>query len=161
MLKPGMTPVKHQSGFTLIEVLISMVIVSIGVLGLAGIQLTGLRNNQSSFFRTQATQLAYDITDRMRANPPGLDNGDYNNQAATADDCEANVCTSAQMAGYDLAQWNQAIQALPLGAGTVCVDSTPATAACDDTGESYVIRVSWDDGRTGAANQQFLMSFEP
>ena len=57
-----------NTGFTLIEVLIAMIILAVGLLGLAGLQATSLRNNQSAYNRSVATQLAYDIADRMRAN---------------------------------------------------------------------------------------------
>ena len=57
-----------NTGFTLIEVLIAMIVLAVGLLGLAGLQATSLRNNQSAYNRIKATQLAYDIADRMRAN---------------------------------------------------------------------------------------------
>jgi hypothetical protein len=55
---------------------------------------------------------------------------------------------------------------LPLGVGTICLDSTPATAACDGAGDAYVIRVTWDDNRSGAAdvndpNENIVLSFRP
>ena len=59
---------KKNTGFTLIEVLIAMIVLAVGLLGLAGLQATSLRNNQSAYNRIKATQLAYDIADRMRAN---------------------------------------------------------------------------------------------
>ena len=59
----------HRSrGFTLVEVLVALVVLSIGLLGVAALQLTSLRSNHSSAMRSQATFLAYDIIDRMRAN---------------------------------------------------------------------------------------------
>ena len=58
----------RQSGFSLLEVLIAIVVTSIGLLGLAAMQATGLRNNHSAYHRSQATVLAYDIADRMRSN---------------------------------------------------------------------------------------------
>ena len=61
-----------NAGFTLIEVLIAMLVLAVGLLGLAGLQATSLRNNQSAYNRSQATQLAYDIADRMRANSAGI-----------------------------------------------------------------------------------------
>ncbi len=157
---------KNLAGFTLVEVLISLLVLAFGILGLASLQLFGLRNNQTALFRSQATQMAYDITDRIRANPNGLDNGRYNNQAATNNDCVANSCTPTQMAGFDLAQWNAALQTLPLGAGVVCIDSSPddgtvGADACNNTGSAYAIKIWWDDGRTGTASQRFVMSLQP
>jgi len=59
---------KKHKGFTLIEVLVSMIVLAIGLLGLAGLQMSSLRNNLSAYHRSQATQLAYDMADRMRTN---------------------------------------------------------------------------------------------
>lgn len=179
---------KFKRGFTLIEILISMVIVAIGLLGLAGMQLQGLQNNQRSFFRTQATQFASDMSDRMRSNPNALTVvlgvppiagaiGGFNNRIPAlplAVDCLVAICTSSEMAEYDLDQWNTSLASrlgLPLGVGVVCIDSTPAdgsvavggavTDDCDDTGFTYVIKVWWDDSKSGNASQRFVMSIEP
>ncbi|MCX7101946.1 MAG: type IV pilus modification protein PilV, partial [Methylobacter sp.] len=62
---------KQTAGFTLIEVLIAMLVLAVGLLGLAGLQATSLKSNQSAYNRSQATQLAYDLADRMRANVAG------------------------------------------------------------------------------------------
>jgi type IV pilus assembly protein PilV len=163
--------IARRQGFTLIEVLVSLLVLAFGILGLASLQLFGLRNNQSALNRSQATQMAYDIADRMRSNPGGFDNGRYNKQAATNNDCEANSCTPTQMAGYDLAQWNAQIQTLPMGAGVVCIDSTPndgsvavdgtVTDNCDNSGTVYAVKVWWDDDRVGQALQRFVMSVQP
>lgn len=155
---------KTNAGFTLIEVLVAMVVLALGLLGLAAVQTTSLRNNQSAYFRSQATQLAYDITDRMRTNKLG----NYNNQAETTNNCEANACTPAQMAGYDLQRWNAelALQ-LPAGEGVVCIDDSPTDGTsktahqCIGSGNTYAVKIWWDDDRDGAANQKFTMSFQP
>ena len=154
-----------NSGFTLIEVLIAMLVLAVGLLGLAGLQATSLRNNQSAYHRSQATQLAYDIADRMRSNKPA---SNYNNQAATNDDCITNTCTPSQMAGYDLKEWNdQLTLLLPSGEGVVCLDNTPVDGTsktahnCDGAGSTYAIKIWWDDSRSGAASQRFIVSFQP
>ncbi len=59
------------NGFTLVEALVALLAPSIGLLGVAGLQLSGLRNNLSAAWRSQATYLSYDIIDRMRANRDG------------------------------------------------------------------------------------------
>jgi len=61
-------PSLHSTGMTLVEVLVALVVISVGLLGIAALQITSLRNSQESFLRTQATALADDIIDRMRAN---------------------------------------------------------------------------------------------
>src|SRR6185295_1538044 len=68
---------RRSRGFTMIEVLVSLVVLSIGLLGVAALQLTSLRSNHSSAMRSQATFLAYDIIDRMRANRAAAIAGKY------------------------------------------------------------------------------------
>ncbi|MGZ8216463.1 type IV pilus modification protein PilV [Methylomagnum sp.] len=185
----------HASGgFTLLEVLISVVVLSIGLLGLAGLHMTALRNNQNSYFRSVATQLAYEMADRMRANVTGVSAGSYDKANGTNDDCEAAACTSAQMAGYDIMQWRNALTnqlpntrtadaadrlrtGLPGSAmGVVCIDSTPddgtapasyaslGSAGCDGVGDNrqgpYAIKIWWDDTRSGAQGQRFVITVD-
>lgn len=161
-----------QSGFTLIEILVAVVILSIGLLGLAGLQVNALRNDQSAFMRTQATILAYDLADRMRANTNAITSGFYNPaNAATTASCTTTVgCTAQEMAQTDLQGWLDGISAyLPAGEGWVCIDSTPddgtgsATPACDGVGSQFVIKVWWDDDRDGTAPTEplFTTSFQP
>jgi len=156
-----------QIGFTLIEVLIAVVVLSIGLLGLAGLQTTGLHSNHSANLRTQATLLAYDMTDRMRTNGAGAGSagGSYNNPTPTDRSCAwdgsaPTACTPQQMAEHDAWEWNAAIvQALPQGVGVVCLDSTPEDGgdadsngavdsteyACDNSGSLSVVKLWWVD----------------
>lgn len=107
-------PGRHQSGLSLIEVLITVVLVSIGLLGLAGLQLTSVRNSNSSGERFIATTLAQDILDRMRAN--------RSNAADYALAMAANPAAGA-VAGNDLDIWMDTLQAtLPDGDGSIEVD---------------------------------------
>ena len=136
----------NNTGFTLIEVLIAMLVLAVGLLGLAALQATGLKNNLSAYSRSQATQLAYDMSDRMRAN-----RADSQNLAAStyvtvvpADavakaNCEqvANTCSVADMAENDLFIWNNAITTvLPMGLGTIALN-----------GSIFTITINWDDNR--------------
>ncbi len=160
---------KTNAGFTLIEVLIAMVVLAVGLLGLAAVQTTSLKNNQSAYFRSQATQLAYDMTDRMRSNKLGVAAGNYNLGSAGAKDCELNTCTPAEMAGDDITKWNAALLALPSGEGVVCLDSSPdlspgtskTTHACDGKGSAYAVKIWWDDNRADSLGKPFVMSFQP
>ncbi len=118
--------IKHSKGFTLIEVLVSMVILSIGVLGLGVLQLAAMQNTQGGYLRSQATILAYDIIDSMRANTPAVSGGDYGITFAaatpTAVDCRGLVadCSTAQMATADLNRWRTVLgNYLPAGSGQV------------------------------------------
>lgn len=153
-------------GTTLIEVLVSLLILSIGLLGMVGLQTVSLRNTQTAYQRTQATLLTADIMERMRANPQGLNAGSYNNAGASLSAACLSVtgCSAAALALHDVAEWQAAVaSALPAGAGVVCLDSspedgTPASPACDGAGNVYAIKVWWDDNRDGTASQQLAVS---
>lgn len=158
--------INQYNGFTLIEVLIAMVILAFGLLGLAGLQAASLNNNQSAYNRSQATQLAYDMADRIRANLDDAGNGTASTyitqDPATATeqtDCQPtgtppfpSTCTTADLAVNDLFLWNQAISnTLPNGSGTIVVN-----------GSVFSITINWDDNRDGAVNAadpNFQMSF--
>ena len=103
----------QQSGFSLLEVLIALLILAVGLLGLAALQNMGLRLNSQSYERTQATILIDDMIDRMRANSAGVTAGDYNavvpvltNTPPTATNCETTACaTTSAVASYDANRW--------------------------------------------------------
>lgn len=129
-----------QSGFTLLEVLVAMLVLSIGLLGLAGLMASSMRNNQSAYHSTQATWLAYDILDRIRANRAGALAGAYN--AANALGSPAACSTAApagSIAAQDIGGWKNTIAcALPEGDGSITV--TPANRRVS-------ITVQWNDSR--------------
>jgi len=154
---------------TLIEILVSLLILAIGMLGMAGLQTVSLRNTQSAYQRTQAAILSTDIVERVRANLQGVEGGNYNNAAGafTAACNSLAGCTAAQMAANDVAEWKQALAAaLPEGEGTLCNDSTPedgtpAAPACDGVGDLFAIKIWWDSDRDGTPENLFSMSFQP
>jgi type IV pilus assembly protein PilV len=169
-LPPAAPRSVRAAGFTLVEVLVSILVLSIGLLGLARLQAVALRHNHSAHLRSQATLLAYDMADRMRANLQALRDGRYHlPSAAASPNClTTSGCTAAQMAAHDTYEWSLAVaQSLPQGQGVICVDSSPAdgasaaSPACSGTGEVYAIKVWWDDTRSGAATQQFVVSLAP
>lgn len=150
---------RSQSGFSLIEVLVSALILAIGLVGVAGLQAMSLKNNQSAYMRSQASALAYDLADRMRTNVAGANAGYYDpaNAAVRASCSTAVGCGPQQLAQNDISQWNAELAGnLPMGTGFVCIDSTPydgasvAAPACDGTGTLYAVKVWWDDNRDGA-----------
>jgi len=133
------------------EVLIALLILSIGLLGLASLQTNGLRSNQMARMRTTATQLAYDIADRMRANPAGVDAQNYVIATSDADpvipsgeNCENNTCTTSQMATYDLSQWRGAVGSLPGGTSAI-VRTVTGTII------THAITIYWDEYRQGVS----------
>ncbi|HTW75536.1 MAG TPA: type IV pilus modification protein PilV [Steroidobacteraceae bacterium] len=128
-------------GFTLIEVLIALVILSIGLLGVAKLVTGAVHADDSAYMRGQATQLAYELLDMMRANRPGAIAGYYTDPAAYAN-CANVACSDQTVAALDLYNWqNELAVALPSGTGTVIMN----TDAFNDT--TATITVSWDDSQ--------------
>ena len=125
-----------QSGFTLLEVMIAVLILGIGLLGLAHLQITSLKHNQSAEFRSQASVLAADMLDRMRANRFAAQNGNY------AIDIDADPPNSTDtIADADIAQWLQQITAvLPQGDGEISCNAF-------DPDEPFIcdVTVSWTE----------------
>jgi len=141
--------IKSSKGFALFEVLVAVVVLSVGLLGLAGLQVTGQRNNHSAYLRSQAVFFAYDMVDRMRANMQGVTAGDYNSISGIPADpgCISAGCTPAQLAQYDAHQWNTLMaQELPLGQGTV---EGPGVGAMVGPGNEITVTVMWDDDHSG------------
>ena len=148
MLPSRLNPIPPR-GFTMIEVLVSVLIMAVGLLGLAGLQATGLRANLNTYMRSQAALLAYDMADRMRANKAGVDAGNYDAIVTTPTDpgCSSDekgvdviACSAAQMAQYDAYRWRTDIAALlPGGVGTVT--NPPAAGSCNAT--DSLISVAW------------------
>jgi len=101
-------------GFTLIEALVALIVLSIGLLGIAGMQISGLRANQSAASRTQASYLADDIADRMRANYTAARNGEY-------DVALGGTKSGTTPAQLDVQAWVAELATLPGGKGSVAV----------------------------------------
>ena len=101
---------RAQSGMTLVEVLVTLVLISVGLLGVAALQLTTLKSNQESYVRSQATMLAADMLDRMRSNQSGFNAGNYDmaNDATGFDQAGA----AGTVAAADIAAWQAAINRL-------------------------------------------------
>lgn len=141
LTETSLSTTRAQTGFTLLEVLIAIVVLSIGLLGLAGLQSTGMRNNHDAYARTQGVALANDMADRIRANMTGFNAGNYDNTAAFSASCENNTgCNPQAMAQHDTFRWQQALTALPSGQGDVAV-----------AGGLVTVTVRWDNTRTGVA----------
>jgi type IV pilus assembly protein PilV len=156
-------------GFTLLEVLVALVVLSVGLLGLAGLQLTSVTNTRDAYYRTQAITLSYDIADRMRANLDALTTYDASTNTTPVAACRTTSgCSTANMANDDLALWRQAIAALPAGEGIVCIDSTPNDGAsvsspgCDAAGAQFAVKVWWNNDRSATnANERLTTVFVP
>lgn len=126
---------QQQKGFSLIEVLVTMVIISFGLLGIAGVIVNALKNNNSSYARTQASVLANDIIDRMRANRTTAETAPFAYNLALG----APLPTAGNaVVVNDLTEWRTALAAaMPSGTGSVAMaNATQVTVV-----------VQWDDSR--------------
>jgi len=152
--QPYSQPHSPNYGFTLLEVLIAIVVLSFGLLGLAGIQAVGIKNTYDANARTLAIQQAYDMADRIRANAIGATAGAYDTITTTipADPgCITSGCSATQLRDYDQRFWNTNNQnMLPSGMGTVAVAVDAGGAATVIPNKQYLITVMWDEARTGA-----------
>ncbi len=124
--------------------LIALIVLSLGLLGMASLQITGLRSLSMGKTRTQVTYLAYEMADRIRANPVGAQNGHYDGTAVitTIINCEGqeNACEPASMAQFDMSQWAQGLTQVPGGTGQIASNEP----------SRYIITVRWDEEMRGA-----------
>ncbi|NNG11720.1 MAG: type IV pilus modification protein PilV [Halobacteria archaeon] len=126
-------------GFGLIEVLVAVLILSIGLLGLASLQTNGMRFNHTSYLRTQATVLAYDIVDAMRANRGAAGKSETALGGAYQTNYTDGPPTGSLIAEADLRNWKTLLTTLlPTGRGQV-----------SQNGRLFTINVEWTE-RGGA-----------
>ena len=138
---------RHSArGFTLIEVLVAVVVISIGLLGVARLLLAAVKANDSAYFRSQAADLAYSILDAMRANrgyamtSPGYTVALGQDETSPGFTCDASVCTPTQLAQYNLYKWKQQLAAaLPSGDGAISFNPNSSGLP------TATITVQWDD----------------
>jgi len=144
----------------MIEILVTLFILAIGLLGLAGLLFEGMRNNQGSYLRTQASILAYDMADRMRANRAEAQGGSYGGfstatiQSTTLPACtgQAAGCTPSDQVTVDQVEWTLQVQGtggdmamLPGGVGTIAHDAASGI---------YTVTIQWDEAsRAGDAGE--------
>lgn len=141
----------RAAGYTLLEVLVALVVLSIGLLGLGLLQATSLQDNTKAYLRSIAVVRAYDMADRMRTNMVAVQAGDYDSPpgSAPSQSCltDAAGCTPAQMAAIDQWNWGQRLAVeLPGGNGVITnLGTTPAV---------FQVDVRWQEtGDEGAAGQ--------
>ncbi len=137
----------HAIGFTLVEVLVSIVILALGLLGLASLQGISLKNNQDAFLFSQANALAYEMSDRIKANRLEWIVAIPAPAAACVDGCNSSgaSCTATQMAAYDYCYWQQkAIATLSTGATAVITASPKAgSTTCTGGASSLCLTMTW------------------
>ena len=123
--------IKKQNGITLIEVMISVFVAAIGVLGVAALQMNSIKFNHMANTRSHATMLAYDIIDRMRANRQQALAGAYDTEL------KDNPPTGKSIADADIATWlNELSGNLPSGDGSI-----------ESDGSTFTVTVQWDESR--------------
>ncbi|WP_198262664.1 type IV pilus modification protein PilV [sulfur-oxidizing endosymbiont of Gigantopelta aegis] len=151
---------KASAGLTMIEVLVAVVILSIGLLGVAGLQVTGMRNNNSANLRTQASILASEFGDILRSNKTAVDAGDFDGPFDTSNlsisvepNCRTinGTCSTTEMADTSIVDWGTDVAArLPDGVGTTA-----------RTGDIFTVTITWLDDRNNNATVAFITEFQP
>ena len=148
------------AGFSLLEVLVAVAIMSIGLLGLTSLQLVSMQHNRDALYRARAQLLAEDMLERIRANPTAA----YASQTPSGNstDCTARTCRPAELAAYDLAQWHCGINSAGMGAS--CDSTGPGVAVSLPNAEGsisldngiYIVKVQWQAGSTGELSSTSL-----
>ncbi len=157
----------RPSGIGLIEVLVALLVLSIGFLVAARMQVQGLSDSQSAYHRTQALLLVGDMMDRMRNNPTGVAAGHYDGKTTgsrTAPDCADIGCNAQQVSKRDLYDWSAQLQ--PLGGAS---DFVPVLPAESDTSFAkgsisapvagvYTLAMSWKEAAGGEGTREASVS---
>lgn len=136
-----------QSGFSILEIMVTLVVLSTGLLGVANLQVDALRGNQGAYLASVAAQQAEDMAERMQSNPVAVAADAYDALDAGIPsikvDCQSVACTPSQLVQYDHNRWNAANQALlPGGAGQVAEISNGV----------FLIGVRWRDPQLAGAS---------
>jgi len=168
--------IKGNRGFTLIEVLISVLILGLGILGVLNLQTRALMDNQDAYLRTQAIFLAYDMSDRIRANSEiwnsaiknsailnnlivnaktGKKTGIYHFCSIYDPDPTGTLqdCKPTEMAQYDVYRWKRDIDARLKGTATI--KAVPSSFTTDPSNASLQLKISW-----GRVNQDLKERFK-
>lgn len=134
-------------GFTLVEVLISVLILTSGMLVISVLQMKSLSFNQTAYFNNVANIIGYDMLDRIRSNPViAVDGSGYRASTGSIpstypDNCVDADCTPEQLASYDVNQWKFIInEQLPDGDGTIVMTESRE-------GRVYTITIFFDDSK--------------
>lgn len=129
---------RAQRGFSLVEVLIALIIMSVGMLGIASLYVQSMQAGRTSLFRHNAVTLAGDVADRIRANPTAVGAYELAGQDFLCTD-GTTTCSNTQMAAHDVLLWNQQAQdTLPNGSVTIVINQIPNPPV-------YTITVNWDE----------------
>ncbi len=131
--------IKTNKGFSLLEVLIAMIILSVGLLGLASLQANTLKMNHGAYQRGQAVFLAYDMMDRMRANRTAALNEEYDRDIGDA------APSGSGLPDVDVEEWINDYVSVLLTAGDGAIDCVPSSSVC-------TVTIEWDESRMGGTS---------
>ena len=137
-----------ERGFSLLEVLIALVVLSVGLLGIAGLQTFSLQFNHQSYERTQATVLISEMFDRIMANPAAARDGRYDDvpsdttaSSYTYGSCLTTGCaTTSELANFDIFVWKTAIENSKMSQGTGMIQRVNKG---DRSSLVYNITITW------------------
>ena len=146
---------RHQTGISMIESLVALFVLALGILGLAGLQTRTLTETRLTNARAVAVRMAGDIHERMKLNTGALNDSAANGTpnpylvgwgaAPAGTNCNTAACTSAQLAGFDLAQWKATLAAsLPGGNGAIYAMPGDPTA--------FGVVIAWTDNVSAQAD---------
>jgi len=163
-----MQVMSRQRGFSLIEVLVAVLVFSIGLIGLAGLMVMATRSNHAAYLRTQVIFLASNMANRMSANPRGVwdlaYNGTFPPTTPTTQVCSsASPCTADLLAVYDLQMWSSQLKTfLPNPVATITCSNagigyTPTTAQLNlrpPYGGNCTMTIQWSEISAGSQTTQ-------
>jgi type IV pilus assembly protein PilV len=170
------SPPENENGFTLIEVLITMLVLSVGLFGMLSILINSIKYNQSSVYRSIASQQVSGMAETLRSNPTALATSNaasgvafasavpaYTASCLTLAGCNRGTNTTSGFVQHTIRMWQDQLSVLlPNGMGTVCQDSTPNDGTpystpvnwqCDNAANApYVVKVCWNESRILASS---------
>jgi type IV pilus modification protein PilV len=159
---------KSQSGFTLLESLIAVVLIGLAFLATAGLHISSFRDTQLSTQTVAAAELVHEMNERMRLMSPAFVPSLIGTTAGTTEaTCLSGGCKPADMAKDELKKWQDAVAArLPGGGGIVCFDSSagkasPGSPNCTGLAtDPILVKVWWQVKKEGAADYyQFSLPY--
>jgi type IV pilus assembly protein PilV len=159
------TEYRQSKGFTLVEVLVAMVIMAIGLLGLAGLQTLSLKDNQDAYLYSQATALAYEMSDRIKANSAFWQGAVPTPSCPAAKLCDSivNQCSTAEIANFDYCYWKDSVaKKLVAGAGAVVTLSQgPGNGICSGNTSYRCLTISWTGSGKNSASLSYKLEVKP
>ncbi len=167
MKPPTSTPITRQSGVSLIEALVAVLVTALGILGILGMQMRTLTNTQTAVRQAQAIRLVENLSERMRMNPNSFTATTasnyligWGNNNGTPINCSTG-CDSATLASADIAQWKQDVRnALPLADAAVFFVNDEASATAGNHRQVGVM-IAWRENESAqnAGDQDYLRYF--